>query len=852
MAGGLKPNDPTLLTPSDWTQVTMEFFERLQNGDYKLRKEAALTFLQIAIDEVDGGASPEYDTLKKIEDIIKALPSGDTVEFDVENQTGQTITRGSVVYPDPSTIIGLADAYDKNKSRVIAVVKEEILDGEAGKVVKLGPVTNINTSSFTAGQIVYLGSNGQYSATPPDNGGYVCIVGVVDIVSTTAGQITVDTAVSDITVEATDTNGFPPEQREGTTLSYVDGTRTFTISPTGSSFYYYVLGDKMEQTGSVDIVWPDVEGQHWFYFDKTGLQVKTNPTPTEKTNIIEHYAFVAYVYWDFTNKKIIYDILDERHGINMPPVVHSYIHKYIGTQYDSGYKLSDILADQNGSLDTHAQFSVTAGQITDEDISHVYDGNAVGDTIEVAYLEGLGLPRIESQAGFAFLNAPSGRVYFNEFSGGVWSKTEASSGNFVLSHLFAMNGYNKRIVAIMGESQYSTLNDARDAASSEINNITSTFQSEEGVPVATFILETKDSYSNSVKARIRTIAVGSNYVDWTLTDLVSGGDSNVSSHLNLSDVFQAGLGVTQGHVNEELYNKIINNSALNKLDATQAPTVDNDVDEGYSIFSCWLDLTNTKMYVCFDATDGAAVWVDITGNFSGDYNDLTNKPDLSVYAEKTNVLELDNTDVFTPSANYHPATKKYVDDNAGGGGGSLAIQENGGTQYTEALLEILTNGETVLTNNAGVKNVLEFLLNSMKDYDNANQAALTLIQRNSSDTGFESVNTKQQEDLDTALPEVNIGDGESNSTLFNIGTLWLKGHTFKAWVINETANSITGFKVSDGTNDLFTPVDIPANGEKFVEFDMQYGSSVNDISLQGYATTWNGGTVTLRHTQIKN
>jgi len=36
--------------------------------------------------------------------------------------------------------------------------------------------------------------------------------------------------------------------------------------------------------------------------------------------------------------------------------------------------------------------------------------------------------------------------------------------------------------------------------------------------------------------------------------------------------------------------------------------------------------------------------------------------DLSVFAEKTNVLELDNTSPFTPSADYEPATKKFVVD----------------------------------------------------------------------------------------------------------------------------------------------------------------------------------------------
>lgn len=41
-------------------------------------------------------------------------------------------------------------------------------------------------------------------------------------------------------------------------------------------------------------------------------------------------------------------------------------------------------------------------------------------------------------------------------------------------------------------------------------------------------------------------------------------------------------------------------------------------------------------------------------------------PDVSDKADKTNVLELDNTTAFTPDADYEPATKKYVDDNGGG------------------------------------------------------------------------------------------------------------------------------------------------------------------------------------------
>ena len=54
----------------------------------------------------------------------------------------------------------------------------------------------------------------------------------------------------------------------------------------------------------------------------------------------------------------------------------------------------------------------------------------------------------------------------------------------------------------------------------------------------------------------------------------------------------------------------------------------------------------------------------VVGNQSGTN---TGDQDLSGLALKSNVLELDNTDSFTPDADYEPATKKYVDDNAGGG-----------------------------------------------------------------------------------------------------------------------------------------------------------------------------------------
>lgn len=47
---------------------------------------------------------------------------------------------------------------------------------------------------------------------------------------------------------------------------------------------------------------------------------------------------------------------------------------------------------------------------------------------------------------------------------------------------------------------------------------------------------------------------------------------------------------------------------LNKLDATVAPTVNEDSGDGYEVGSWWYDVTADQAYTCLDATVGAAVW----------------------------------------------------------------------------------------------------------------------------------------------------------------------------------------------------------------------------------------------------
>lgn len=60
---------------------------------------------------------------------------------------------------------------------------------------------------------------------------------------------------------------------------------------------------------------------------------------------------------------------------------------------------------------------------------------------------------------------------------------------------------------------------------------------------------------------------------------------------------------------------------LNKLDATTAPTANDDSGDGYAVGSVWIDTTNDLVYQCVDATATAAVWklLNSEAGFVGTY-----------------------------------------------------------------------------------------------------------------------------------------------------------------------------------------------------------------------------------------
>lgn len=303
-------------------------------------------------------------------------------------------------------------------------------------------------------------------------------------------------------------NGF--ENTTDSAISFDDATHKFTIAPASVSFSFFQDGKKYTKSASESVVIDDTEGNAVVYYDNGVLASVANPTDHQVATAILEKALVAYLYWDKTNKKG--KLMDERHGLNMAPSTHRLIHFTTGAQWESGLGItissSDI--DQDGSSDSHAQFATELGHIFDEDLPHELSAVSKTTGLEIWYLDGSAW-RWTTNSGFSVLRYGSGRLAYNN----AGAQAEVSNGDFVLCHIFATNLKDLKPIAIQGQTLYTRKSDARAGAESEINNlIMNGLPVPEFVPIGSVIFQTRNTYGNTVKARMVSTDSGETYVDF--------------------------------------------------------------------------------------------------------------------------------------------------------------------------------------------------------------------------------------------------------------------------------------------------------------------------------------------------
>jgi len=168
------------------------------------------------------------------------------LQFTALNSTGSTITKGSPVYVSGHTTeTQVADADNSSASTMPAfgIAKDDIANGATGTIVIAGEITGVNTSSFTIGDELYVGTGGGLTATKPTGTALIQKVAKVtkaaasgEILVTGAGRVNDLPNLPDGNIWIGDSSGVPQDKTltAGTNVTITEDATTVTIAATGA------------------------------------------------------------------------------------------------------------------------------------------------------------------------------------------------------------------------------------------------------------------------------------------------------------------------------------------------------------------------------------------------------------------------------------------------------------------------------------------------------------------------------------------------------------------------------------------------------------------------------------------
>jgi len=325
--------------------------------------------------------------------------------------------------------------------------------------------------------------------------------------------------------------------RTDSLLSYDSTNHSIIVEPVSTSFDVFVKGKKFTYTTPQVLSIPNVTGLYGVVVDINGVfQISLN---VSLTYFILNNASVAFAYWNSTSGELI-TFADERHGTGMSGITHYYLHRVFRTRWLQGLVIENILEDQAGDNDAHAQLSVSNGEFADEDLIFGVTNNVPQALAPIAYIPvfyksgATGIWNKSVTTSFPVkTHSGTGLLAANQFTGGVWAQTPVSSDSYVLAHIYAFNHYEGRIIAIQGQVTYSSIADARAGAESEIASLNlSGMPLAEMLPLGSVIYQTSTTFTNSIKAKICSTDTGNTYIDWRFTPYTSLGNSNWHGYLS--------------------------------------------------------------------------------------------------------------------------------------------------------------------------------------------------------------------------------------------------------------------------------------------------------------------------------
>jgi hypothetical protein len=167
------------------------------------------------------------------------------LQFTALNNTGSTITKGAAVYISgytTDTQISLADNSSAATMPCFGLTSDAIANGATGVVVTAGELSGVNTSSFTEGDELYVGTGGALTATKPTGTALIQKVAKVakaagsgDLLVMGAGRVNDIPNLPDGNIWIGDASGVPQDKTltAGLGITITEDATTVEIAATG-------------------------------------------------------------------------------------------------------------------------------------------------------------------------------------------------------------------------------------------------------------------------------------------------------------------------------------------------------------------------------------------------------------------------------------------------------------------------------------------------------------------------------------------------------------------------------------------------------------------------------------------
>jgi hypothetical protein len=262
-----------------------------------------------------------------------SIQVGKETVVDARNNTGVTITNGSVVYisgavgQNPTIALAQADAIAT--SEVIGLATHNILNNTTGKITVQGLVNDLDTSAFTDGDAVFVDAStaGLLINTAPASPNFVTQVGYVTYAHVSSGQILVapQRALTNNNQLGTAEIASPTENAVKTYVDNQRDPRTETVASTATLTVDTSLIEQSIITG------------------QAGALTIANPTGSP----VNGRKLIIRIHDDGTARAITFNAVFRIMGTTLPTTTVSNKLLYIGCIYNSTDTKWDVVAINN-------------------------------------------------------------------------------------------------------------------------------------------------------------------------------------------------------------------------------------------------------------------------------------------------------------------------------------------------------------------------------------------------------------------------------------------------------------------------------------------------------------------------